>query len=131
MNDLKGGRAESLITGAQDRDGLGSGELRPDLGTELRCCHGTSASGHSQTCPYDKEFWGPKGVDWSGVQAGRGINFHESTMALRHGPGSLYAQNLAERAALGKTSAPVEADTAKPARSKPSKRSEPETGSLF
>jgi hypothetical protein len=128
MNDLKGGRAESL-TGAQDRDGLDSGEERPDLGTEFRCCHGSASLGHSQTCPYDKEFWGPKGVDWSRVQAGRGINFHESSMALRHGPGSLYAKNLEQRAALGKTSAPVEAS--KPARSKPSKRPEAETGSLF
>jgi hypothetical protein len=128
MNSLKGGRAESLKTGAQDRDGLSSGELRPDLGTEFRCCHGSASSGHSQTCPYDKEFWGPKGVDWSGAQ-GRGINFHESSMALRHGPGSLYAKNLEQRAALGKTSAPVE--SSKPTRSKPLKRPELETGNLF
>ena len=57
---------------------------------EFTCCHGTTEAGHSVGCPYDKNL-GP--LDLSNVSAQRGINFHDSTMALRHGPESQFAKN--------------------------------------
>jgi hypothetical protein len=57
---------------------------------EYRCCHGSPATGHSATCPYDKGFYGPGGVQIKG--SGRGIDFH--AMNLKHGENSAYARNL-------------------------------------
>jgi uncharacterized low-complexity protein len=65
---------------------------------QFTCCHGSVETGqHHPNCPYDKSF-GPGGPDWSKVTGGRGYNFHDSTMALRHGPGSKYAENLKAQA---------------------------------
>jgi hypothetical protein len=46
--------------------------------TEYNCCHGTPESGHSPTCPYDKEFWGPDGVcirKWGTGELVRGLQY--------------------------------------------------------
>ena len=86
--------------------------------SEFNCCHGTPKSGHCPTCPYDKSFWGPGGVDWLRMPNGTGINFHELGLK-QHGPGSAFAKSLAARGAAGATSAPVEAPApAKPAAEK-------------
>jgi hypothetical protein len=76
---------------------------------EFICCHGTPEAGHSRTCPYDKEFWGPEGVSFTRLviaNAARGINFHESTMANRHGEGSSYAKNFIPQGAVAGVETP-------------------------
>ena len=88
----------------------------------FNCCHGTLEAGHSRTCPYDKGFWGPGGVDFSRVRSGavRGIDFHDSSMALRHGPGSAYAKNFTPQSAPVPAAEVVAKPPAPPKRVKPS-----------
>ena len=67
---------------------------------EFKCCHGTPSTGHRPTCPYDKAFYGPAGVNFDHILPSgrvRGINFHDAGLKM-HGPNSQYAKNLRERA---------------------------------
>lgn len=78
-------------------------------GGEFTCCHGSQEKGHSPHCPYDKNI-GP--MDFSKLHAGPGIDFHQTTMAQRHGPDSAYAKNLRAQAETRVNSPTVESEQA-------------------
>jgi len=70
--------------------------------SEYACCHGTPETGHRPTCPYDKEFWGETGADWTGKHTHTTIHLHApgGSMANRHGENSAYARALRARAQI-------------------------------
>lgn len=69
-------------------------------GSEFTCCHGSPETGHHAECPYDKTS-GP--LDLSKVIPQRGYNFHDSSMALRHGPESAFAKNYVPQSVNSQT----------------------------
>ena len=89
------------------------------MAAEFHCCHGTPESGHSETCPYDKEFFGPEGVHFDAAYSRTNFNFHDMGQVQhgQHAIGSQYARAVEQ-----------------PAKSKPTKAAKPpkiESESLF
>lgn len=68
---------------------------------EFACCHGTPAVGHSATCPYDKEFFGPAGIRFGRIAGPAcAVDFHAAggSLSLAHAENSAYARNLRAQA---------------------------------